>query len=581
MASRNSSVTRRHGWLASIAVSWFGALGCTGTIGTPSDAPADGATSSASTTGGSGSTASSSTTGGQPTTIDCSIHSPGSAPLRRLSNAEYRNSVTDLFASVDGIGVLVRDSTRDFPPESESLGFRNNAEFLTVQPLVAQKYMDAADAIAAHVATDDSWLPCSPQDIGDSSCGRTVIETLGGRVYRRPLTDAEVSRYQTMFESALADYDFRTGIEWVVFSMLQSPNFLHRVEVGEPSNEAITRPTPNEMATRLAYLFWQSTPDARLLETAEATGLGTPDEVESLAREMLADSRSDRLFQYFAEWLDLDELDAFSRDPEVFDDLPAELPEWFAAETHRFVADLLSRADGNLTELYTAPYTFVNAGLAEHYGLTASGDSTFVKVDAPGRSGVLTQAMLWSHDKPYRTSIVRRGLKIRTDLLCQNVPAPPNDVPLDLDAPDAQGSQRDRLEQHRSNPTCAGCHQRLDPIGIALENFDAVGRLRSVDESGTTILTNSELSGTDVDGPIGDARELGARLAQSEEARDCYLTQTFRYFFGRELESADACSMAQLRQTFADTDQSLSELLVALTQTDAFLYRPVITEEGP
>lgn len=578
MAQQNSSLKRRHEWLVPIAAGCFGLLSCTGQIGTPSEVTVDGNASPGNSTGGAGSTSESSTTAGGPEVTDCVSPSPGGAPLRRLSNAEYRNSVTDLFAGVDGIDALVGEATRDFPPESESLGFRNNAEFLTVQPLVAQKYMDAAEEIAARVAIDDAWLPCSPEDVGDSACAQTVIETLGSRVYRRPLTNTEATRYQTMFDTALADYDFQMGVEWVVFAMLQSPNFLHRVEFGQPSSEAVTRPTPLEMATRLSYLFWQSTPDERLIQAAEANELDTASGVETLAREMLADARSDRLFQYFAEWLDLDELDAFNRDPEVFEDLPAELPDWFETETHRFVANLLSRSDGNLTELYTARYTFVNSGLAEHYGLTAPDGSGFVKVDAPGRSGVLTQAMLWSHDKPYRTSIVRRGLKIRTDLLCQNVPAPPNDVPLDLDAPDAQGSQRERLEQHRTNATCAGCHDRLDPIGVALDNFDAVGRARSTDESGAPIVTESELSGTDVDGPIADARELGARLAQSEEARDCYLTQTFRFFFGRELENADACSMDQLRQAFDDSDQSLSELLIALTQTDAFLYRPVITE---
>src|SRR5690606_5200154 len=300
--------------------------------------------------------------------------------------------------------------------------------------------------------------------------------------------------------------------------------------------------------------------------------LDTPQEVEALAREMLKDPRADRLFQYFVEWLDLDRLTDFNRDPEVFEGLPSELPGWLEEETKAFVGALLSRQDGGFEELLTAPYTYVNSGLAQHYELPSPDTDTFVRVDSPERSGILTQALLLSHDKPYRTSIVGRGLKVRTDLLCQNVPSPPNDVPLDLGTQGSSQSQRERLEQHRADKACSGCHVLLDPIGIALENFDAVGRYRDRDEAGSPIETASELTATlDADGPIASARDLGARLAQSQQARDCYVTQTFRFFFGREVEAKDACSIQRMRNAFNDSEHSLSELLIALTQTDTFL----------
>ena len=555
------------------------ASACSGTIepgSVPaSDAPATGSNAT------NGDPAGGTTTGG-PAVADCTEPSPGSAPLRRLSNAEYENSVSDLLEGVSGIDDLLTGLTREFPSESESLGFRNNAELLTVQPLLAQKYMDAAEQIAALAAQSDELVPCTPDDEDPLACADGFIAEVGARFYRRPLTAGEAMRYRSMFEAALAEYDFETGVEWVLFSMLQSPQFLYRVERGRESSGNVTQPTAHEMATRLAYLFWQSTPDRQLLEAAQSSGLDAPDEVEALAREMLQDERSGRLFQYFAEWLDVDQLEAFDRDPEVFPDLSAELPSWLEQETKSLVDELLARPDGSFDELFTAPYTYVNAGLAEHYGLPIPSEEGFVKVDAPERSGVLTQALMLSHDKPYRTSIVRRGLKIRTDLLCQNVPAPPDDVPLDLEAADSEQSQRERLEQHRANPTCAGCHQLLDPIGIVFESFDAVGRFRSIDEAGAPIITQSELTGTrDADGPVANVRELGARLAQSAEARDCYITQSFRFFFGREVEAADSCSMAALKQAFSESNHSLSELLIALTQTDAFLYRPVIAEVAP
>lgn len=509
--------------------------------------------------------------------MDCSEPNPGSAPLRRLSNFEYQNTVLDLFAEVDGMEALVENATGEFPAEPQSLGFHNNAQLLVVQPLLAQKYLDAAEAIAAHAAQSSELLPCAPEPGDEMSCARMFIAEFGRRVYRRALTNEERARYEALFEEALAEHDFPTAVEWVLFTWLQSPQFLYRVERGHVGTGGAAVPlTPDELATRLAYLFWQSTPDWQLLERANEMGLQTPEAVATLAREMLEDERADRLFRFFVEWLDLDRLEEFQRDASVFPELPQTLPEWFEQETRSLVRELLGRADGSFEELLTAPYTYVNPPLARHYGLPEPTSERFERVEAPDRSGILTQAMMLSHDKPYRSSIVNRGLKIRTDLLCQNVPAPPDDVPLDLDGTAGAQSQRARLEQHRRDPNCSGCHTLIDPIGIVFERFDAVGRYRDVDEQGEFISTESELRATlDADGPVADVRELGSRLAQSQQVQDCYITQTFRFFFGREVEAADGCSMARMREAFADSDQSLSELLIAVTQTDAFLYRPI------
>src|SRR5262249_23737261 len=152
------------------------------------------------------------------------------------------------------------------------------------------------------------------------------------------------------------------------------------------------------------------------------------------------------------------------------------------------VGDLVSSPTGDFTTLLTAPYTFANAALAKHYGLAGVTGTAFAKVDAPGRSGVLTQGMMLAHDKATRTSIVRRGLKLRTDVLCQIVPAPPPNVNITLDDPSqANVSQRARLEQHRMNAACSGCHNLMDPIGVVFEGFDAVGRPRTTDETGAPV----------------------------------------------------------------------------------------------
>jgi hypothetical protein len=263
--------------------------------------------------------------------------------------------------------------------------------------------------------------------------------------------------------------------------------------------------------------------------------------------------------------------------------LNANLVPLLQQETRAFVTHVLARPEGSLSDLFTAPYTFANADLAKHYGLTGPAGSDFVKVDAPGRAGVLTQGMMLARDKATRTSIVRRGLKVRLDVLCQLVPAPPPDVDLTLDATStAKLTQRERLEEHRVSPSCSGCHNLMDPVGVVFEGFDAVGRPRTVDEQGAAVDTTSTILHTkDADGTVSSPAQFGQMLANSEEVRACYVTKSFRFFYGRDTAPADACSLAQLATSFKGTAYSLSELLVALTRTDAFLYLPVRGSETP
>ncbi|WP_437532001.1 DUF1592 domain-containing protein [Sorangium sp. So ce726] len=510
----------------------------------------------------------------------CQTPQPGTAPLRRLSNYEYANTVKDLFSGVPGVASTVDKVIATFPNESESLGFRNNASFLSVGSLVAQKFLDAAEQVAAVASRASGLVSCDPEEIGELECARDFIRTFGAKAYRRPLTEAEIQSYEERFTAGSDGYTFEDGIEWVVFSMLQSPNVLYRVEFGQASTGDVTEPTPYEMASRLSYLVWQSQPDEELTRAAEADELGTPEQLEAQVRRMLADPKAERLLEYFDQWLDTDILSSMNRDPEVYPDLSRNLPDLLREETRAFVQDLFASPSGSLDDLFAADYSFVNGALAQHYGVSGVSGDDFIKVDMPGRSGVLTQGMMLTRDKATRTSIVRRGLKVRTDLLCQIVPAPPNDVKLDLEGLGEGLSQRERLELHRTEPSCAGCHALMDPIGVVFESFDAVGRPRTTDEAGRPIDTSSAISSTrDVNGPVANAAELGQRLAQSEEARACYVLQNFRFFYGRDKADADRCSMASLSLAFKDSGYSLSELVVALTQTDAFRYRPVIVPE--
>jgi hypothetical protein len=507
----------------------------------------------------------------------CAAPSPGRSPLRRLSNAEYRNTVNDLFANVPAVVALVPAATSGFPSEPESLGFRNSGDYLTVPSLAAQKFLDAAEQIAEAAAGASNFVSCA-NGTQDAACATTFINSFGKQIYRRPLAADDTARYQGLYQKAISSgYDFKTGIEWIVFAMLQSPQFLYRFELGSTPMGNYAKPTPYEIASRLSYIYLQSMPDATLFAAADAGELATQAQIEAQARRLLADPKGGRLLDYFEQWLDTDTLPDMVRDATVYPNLDPALPALLQGETRAFVADLLASPMGTFDALFTAPYTFANGALAKHYGLTGPTGATYERVDAPGRAGVLTQGMMLAHDKATRTSIVRRGLKIRTDVLCQIVPAPPPNVDLSSLDKDATGvSQRDRLEQHRTVATCAGCHNLMDPIGVVFEGFDAVGRARTVDEMGLPVVLASTLSGTsDADGPVADPAELGQRLAQSEQVRACYVTNNFRFFYGHEVEQADACSLARLLVDFKGAGYNLTELLVALTRTDAFLYRGV------
>ena len=514
----------------------------------------------------------------------CQGPAPGRAPLRRLSNAEYRNTIADLLGNSPASESLIATATRSFPSETESLGFRNNADYLGVSTLAAQGYLDAAEQFLDSIANNPDFLACKPAAGAELDCARTFIENFGKRAFRRPLSADESTQYAALFAKSLQAYDFDSAVRATALAFLQSPKFLYRVEFGAAASGSTTRPSAYEMANRLSYLFWQSMPDQELFDAAEHEQLATPAQIEAQARRMLRSTKASRLLEYFEQWLGTDTLPTtFTRDATLYPDLDPNLVPLLQQETRAFVTSVLARPEGSLSDLFTAPYTFANAGLAKHYALSGPTGTDFVKVDAPGRAGVLTQGMMLARDKPTRTSIVRRGLKVRLDVLCELVPAPPPDVNLTLDSSNTTNlTQRQRLEQHRVSPSCSGCHDLMDPVGVVFEGFDAVGRPRALDEHGAPVDTTSTISATkDANGPASNPAQLGQMLAQSEEVRACYLTKSFRFFYGRDADPVDACSLAQLSKSFKGKAYSLSELLIALTQTDAFLYLPVPSSEAP
>ncbi|MCU0697181.1 MAG: DUF1592 domain-containing protein [Myxococcaceae bacterium] len=503
--------------------------------------------------------------------------SPGSAPMRRLSHEEYEHAVEDLF----GNATLARQVSAGFIQDSVSLGFRNGARFLDVKAVMFQKYQEAAETVATQV-TSTANLPrlvtCNTSQ--GEACARQAIERLLTRAFRRPPSTTDLDRYVGIWRRGAMAADFRTGMEWVVGAVLQAPKFLYRVEVDAP-NDAQRALGPYELASRLSFLFWQSGPDDALLEAARTGQLATAADVEREARRMLTDPKADRLFNFFEQWMDIDELAPLKRDTTAFPGLSAGLADLLREEAHQFVQKTVLEGDGSFDTLMTSNTTYVNGELARHYGIAGITGTTWQRHTFTSglRGGLfMNTAALVSHDKQSRTSIVNRGMRVRTQLLCQTVPAPPDNVPLNLQPITGEFSQADRLAQHRSDPSCSGCHTLLDPLGEPFENVDAVGRERTRDEGGHAVRTLGEVHATrDADGPVTSGLNLMQKLAASDEARECLVTQLFRFGHGRQEETGDLCSRQRALERFKTSSWNVRELFVALTQTDDFLYKPGAT----
>ncbi|WP_438008676.1 DUF1592 domain-containing protein [Sorangium sp. So ce321] len=519
----------------------------------------------------------------------CATIDPGESPLRRMTRVEYDNTIFDLLGD---------DSrpAQGFVPEEESLGFNNQAAALVVSPLLAEQYMSAAEGIAARAAGKLlGELPACREAAGGAACrgeAAALLASLGKRAFRRPLAEDEVEELVALFQRGLAlgdtPDDASTGLELALQAVLQSPHFLYRVELGMPDPvEADVVPLSSyEVASRLSYLLWGTMPDDALFTAAEQGALGTAAEIEAQARRMLEDPRAREAAKNFhRQWLGLakiDEVAAGGKDPELYPEYRDELLGLFQAETEAFLDHAIFEQDASVSTLFTAPYSMMNRELAEFYGIKGGprGEAfEEVALDPSQRAGFVTHAGLLSlYAKPNRSSPVHRGRFVRQSLLCQ-IPPPPPDVVPEPPMVDPTKTTREQFSQHVSDPGCKSCHALLDPIGFGFEHYDALGRWRDA-ENGIPIDASGELTQTDIDGPFDGAVELAHRLAESEQVRACVVKQWFRFGHGRAEQSADSCSISQATQAFESSGYNIKALLVALTQTDAFRYRRLISAGG-
>ncbi|UJR78171.1 DUF1592 domain-containing protein [Sandaracinus amylolyticus] len=534
------------------------ATGCLGVLGEPSGGPGPGPgpTPGPGTDGGIEPTSDSGPRPGpepEPTTCGDDV---GPRMVRRLTARQYQRSLEAIFESPDV-------PTADVLSDPVVHGFRVDATQAVIRDLGAQQVMTHAERVASWAVANRLAVITTCQTI-DATCRDQFVRSLGARVFREPLSDTQLSAYAALFDS---ESTFPAAAELVIAAMLQSPYFLYRREIGTPETAGRHRLTPHELASELAYLLTDAPPDSTLRAAADAGQLATPDDLaRELDRILATPAAADTMGEFAMGWLEIADLPSRAKDDAVFMLTPA-LRASMLGETRTLFLHVL-REGGTLRELLTADYTFVDAPLRAHYGITegGGGGGEFQRVTLPAvrAPGVLGHAsVLTRHALAATSSPVARGHLVRERFLCEDLPAPPPGVPTDSVRTPGTTTTRQRYLEHSANETCAACHRLMDPIGFSLEHYDAFGRYRA-DENGMPIDVTGVVHGAPGgDVPLDGAESLIDWLADSAQARSCFTHYLSYYSYG--IEGCD--------DVVVDESAPLRDVLAAIVRANHFRER--------
>jgi hypothetical protein len=500
--------------------------------------------------------------------LDCSgPGDPGRVTIRRLNRAEYRNTIRDL------LGVDFQPA-EDFPSDDVGHGFDNMGDVLSLSPLLMERYIAAAEAIADMPQVLERILTCKPEGRRRrKECARKVLGDLAFRAYRRPVAKEEIEMLVGFLDLADANGGkFEDGIRLGLQAVLVSPNFLFRVEAGpEGAEPGSIHPLGEfELASRLSYFLWQSMPDAELMELAGKGELRA--RLEDQVHRLLRDPKSRALVDGFAEqWLQIRNLRNLTPDRRLFPGFDDDLRRAMETETE-MVFEAVMREDRSILDLLEGDFTFVNGRLARHYGMPGVEGDEFRRVSLAGtpRRGILTHgSVLTVTSNPTRTSPVKRGKWVLEQVLGAPPPPPPPEVPDLKEDEDVvlSGTLRQRMEQHRRDPNCATCHEGMDSLGFALENFDAVGAWREKDGAFPIDASGVFPGGA----PFEDLAGMRAILAsRKDQFARCLTEKMLAFALGRGLEYADRCAVDEVTSALAKDGYRFSALAAAIARTSAF-----------
>ncbi len=505
---------------------------------------------------------------------------PGQVTVRRLNRTEFRNTVRDLLYLPD------YEPAVDFPADDRAYGFDNNGDVLTLSPNLVELYLQAVDEALAQAFRNRAArgrLTIAGALLRENFANRQakvrpVIAAFAARAYRRPVTPAEVDRLMR-FAALSFTHDGESFDKATMLPMraaMMSPEFLFRIERPPegPSGDRDRVPLDEfALASRLSYFLWSSMPDAELFRLARSGALRS--NLAAQVRRMLADPKARGLTESFAgQWLEIRSLETLSRDPALFPDFSPELRRAMKRETELFF-EAVVREDLPLRSFLDADFTFLDGTLARHYGIAGVEGDEFRRValtPESRRGGLLTQAsILTATAKPTRTSPVNRGKWILENLYNTPPPPPPPDVPtIEGDGQQLTGTLREIMAKHRADVNCVSCHERMDPLGFALENFDAVGRWRTHDGPDPIDASGTLVGGRSFAGPA----EFRALLVEHlPEFRRGLAEKLFLYALGRGLTYDDRCALDAITAATVAEGDTFGALMRALVQSDPFQYR--------
>jgi hypothetical protein len=535
---------------------------------------------------------------------NCNAPAPGRSPLRRLTTYEYNNTVRDLLGDTTNPGSMLPAQV-----DSKDNWFGNDADYQSVPDTLVEKYQSIAEGIASRATADTAALgrlhTCAGKTLAaneEEACARSIATAIAPRAFRRATATADIDELVGVYRAARAvstTLTFASGVAAMLEAILQSPEFLYRVELGAevPGNATLKRLTGREMAARLSYLFWQTMPDAALFQAADSGMLDSKEGVLTQATKLLDDPRSRATVAFFFDnFLPIPDLAGLARDatqfptwsPAIGTAMRQEVQKALAHEIFENTEATAPYQAGSWPALITAPYTFVNKSLFDFYGAstfkagaTVTG-TDFVKVglNTDQRLGLLTLGgIMAGGTTSNHTNPVLRGIFIVNKLMCMNLELPTGFSPPEID-PYSGKTARERVAKHTEQAVCAGCHKVIDPLGLPFENYDPIGRYRASEvwkdqASGMTYDTPIDASGS-VPGVMGTAKngvELARLLATAPAVQSCFASHWMRFAFGRSLDAGDNCNKTSVETAFQASGYNVKKLLLALTQTDAFLYR--------
>jgi hypothetical protein len=508
-----------------------------------------------------------------PTSMQPVTFAPAPGAYRRLTNAAFKNSLRDLLGGPVHVATL--------EPDSWAVGGLPTvgAAEVSISELGVEQYQTAVEAAVEQAFASEEQRAaisgCLPSGIEDTACFESFVRRFGRRAFRQPLSDAQSSRYVTLASDVAATLDDPiAGMKAATTAFLLSPYFLYRSERGEPGDGEHWRYTSHETAARLAYFLTNSTPDDELLDVADSNGLIAPDAIRTQA-ERLLDSPAGResVGNFARELFQLSLVAARAKDPEMYPEYTSELQQAMMAEVPAMFASVVFDERRSALDLFTTRNTFVSPELAALYGVEvpSNADREMIAVTLPEeRAGLLGTAAISSIFASQKEgSPTLRGKFVRQVLLCQPMPSPPPDVSTILDEPPAGQvlTKREKLIRHQEQATCAGCHALMDPIGLTLESYDAIGRYRTMDQ-GRAIDLSGNLDGTDFMGGV----ELGELLSKKVESARCMLRSIYRYGTGHVESPTEAPVLKELEERFTQSGYDLRELMLDIVTSEGFLY---------